>query len=161
MSFVSLQIISVFILPSITRTMFFKARNKSKTKTVYWSPKHRIYFKTTVSIHCLYFYVTLKFKFSAHPCLLNKLCSLFLSVKYQSTSLAALEVKCVWYLRSVSIHLLISFLAREDNYCFFVFPRRLSGVNCTPVTASLQQTKPSMPFVDSVVWRQLTFLRNM
>ena len=63
-------------LPSITQITFNYAPDNSKTKTVHLSPKHLIYFKTTVSIVCLYFYVTPEFKFSFHLCILIKLCCL-------------------------------------------------------------------------------------
>ena len=47
------------------------------------------------------------FKFSVHPSILIKLCCLLPFSKYQSLSLAALEVKYAWYLHSLTIHLLI------------------------------------------------------
>ena len=45
---------------------------------------------------------------SVHPCTLIKLCCLIPFSIYQSISLAALEVKCAWYLHSIPIDLLIS-----------------------------------------------------
>ena len=53
------------ILPSIIRTMLIGAWKVGK-KTVHWSPKHWIYFKTTKPILCLYF-LSLQFKYSVHP----------------------------------------------------------------------------------------------
>ena len=37
-------------------------------KTVYWSPKHWVYFKTSLSIFVFPF-LSLQFKFSVHPCI--------------------------------------------------------------------------------------------
>ena len=45
---------------------------------------------------------------SVHPCILIKLCCAIHFSIYQSISVAALEVKCAWYLHSIPIHLLIS-----------------------------------------------------
>ena len=53
------------ILPSIIRTMLIGAWKVGK-KTVHWSPKHWIYFKTTKPILCLYF-LSLQFKYNVHP----------------------------------------------------------------------------------------------
>ena len=50
--------------------------------------------------------------------------------RYQSISLAALEVKCVWYLHSLPIHLLISghLLWTPDNSNVFQFSYKVSTV---------------------------------
>ena len=51
------QVLWYIILPLITRNRFW-TNNMSEKKngvTLYWSPKQWIYFKTTVSIPCLYF----------------------------------------------------------------------------------------------------------
>ena len=94
---------------------------------------------------CLYFFV----KLSVHPCIFYQTLLLCFNQGFllnQSISLAALEVKCVSYLLSLPIHLLISLflvicferpLTRTpDNSNFFWFPRRfeLSEVNCTCFT---------------------------
>ena len=83
------------ILPSIIRTMFLQ-RDKSEKKTV-----------LTVSTVRLSF-LLLQLTFSFHPCTLLKLFCLIPFSKNQSISLAALEVKCARYLRSLLIHFLIS-----------------------------------------------------
>ena len=99
--------------PAITRTKL-KARDKSGTKTVYWSPKHWIYFKTTASILCPYFFV--------------------LRLQIQCPFLHTLFVNCI----QIPIHLLISLLLVVCfklliTRTFFDFPRsfELSGVNRT------------------------------
>ena len=45
------------ILPSILEPCYKRVTSQEK-KTVYWSPRHWIYFKATASILCLYFFVT-------------------------------------------------------------------------------------------------------
>ena len=98
-------------------------------KTVYWNPKLWIYFKTTMSIFV---------KLSVYPCIFYQTLLLCFNqglLLNQSISLAALEVKCVRYLHSLPIHLLISlFLVicferpitwTPDNSNFFWFPEKV------------------------------------
>ena len=102
------------IPPSNTWTMFYvcyklKKKTTKTTTTVYWGQKHWIYFKTTISIHCLYF---LNCHSSSNPVSItvnwSNFCCLMPFSKYCFTSFAALEVKCAWYLHSLPIHLHIS-----------------------------------------------------
>ena len=89
-----------------------------KKTTMYWSPKHWIYFKTIMSVLCLsFFFLSLQFKFSVHYCILIKLCCLIPCSKYQSLFLAVFEVKCAWYLHSLPIHLLISLFPVALHKC--------------------------------------------
>ena len=119
------------ILPSITRTL---------EKAVYWSPKHGVYFKTSVSILCLYYFVTPVQTHCPSLYILIKLCwsipfFFFQNINlYLLLPLKDLEVRGAWYLHSRPIHLLISLLL---NTWFvrtpFDFPSRfeLSGeVDC-------------------------------
>ena len=61
---------------------------------------------------------------SVHSCILIKLCCLIPFSIYQSISLAALEVKCAWYLHSISIHLLISLFpvtgCPKSSFLYFI-----------------------------------------
>ena len=92
------------ILPSIARNMFCSARQVRN-----WVRNTElIYFKTTMAILCLQlFFFSIHSKLSVHACILIKLSCLIPFSKYQShisISLAALEVKCAWYLHSLSVH---------------------------------------------------------
>ena len=88
-----------------------------KKKTMYWSPKHWIYFKPIMSVLCLSFFLSFQFKFSVHYCILIKLCCLIARSKYQSLFLAVFEVKCAWYLHSLHIHFLISLFPVALHKC--------------------------------------------
>ena len=77
----------------------FSAREVGKKNSVL-SPKYWIYFKTTVSILYLYFCCYSSSNSVSIP-ILKKLCCLISII-----SLAALKVKCAWYLDSLPIHLL-------------------------------------------------------
>ena len=101
------------------------------------SKLHRIYFKTTVSILRLF---VSPVQIQCPSLYVNQ--ALFLIQTFfqsnKSIFLAALEVKCAWYLHSLPIHLFISlfpvicFELPITTRTFFDFPRRfeLSGVNC-------------------------------
>ena len=93
------------ILPSITQTTFYSQWQVGKNNcTEVWNTE---FFVPTL--------MSLQLKFSVCPCLLIKLCSLIPFIKYQSISLAALHVKCAWYLQSLAIYLLINFLISGYN----------------------------------------------
>ena len=77
-------------------------------KQKYWSLKRLIYLWITASILCLYFYVTpiqiqCPSLYIDQALLFNFLFKIFIS-------LAALNVKCAWYLRSLSMHSLNFFI---------------------------------------------------
>ena len=88
-----------------------------KKKTMYWSPKHWIHFKTIMSVLCLSFFLSLQFKFSVHHYIVIKLCCLIPCSKYQPLFLAVFEVKCAWYLHSLHIHFLISLFPVALHKC--------------------------------------------
>ena len=90
------------------------SQEKKKGVPLCRSPKHWIYFKTTMSISCCYFFC------------------------HSSSNSVSIPVKCVWYLHSLLIILHICLLPvacfeLPIIRTFFDFPRRfeLSGVDCS------------------------------
>ena len=94
-------------------------------------------YKTTVTILCLYFYVT-PVQIQLPSLYINQALLLNFFSKYQSISLAALNVTCAWYLHPPRpIHLptsIFPFICFEllITRTFFNFRTRfeLSGVHC-------------------------------
>ena len=85
-----------------------------RKKTMYWSPRHWIYFKATASILCLYFFVT--------PVQIQ--CPFLYTLLYNCILSPPI---CLFFLFPV-----ICFKLNPIIWTFFDFPRRfkLSGVNC-------------------------------
>ena len=115
---------SNFCFPSAHVYIIGEKNSVLKSKTLNLFQNNHVNF-------CLYFFV----KLSVHPCIFYQTLLLCFNqglLLNQSISLAALEVKCVRYLHSLPIHLLISlFLVicferpitrTPDNSNFFWFP---------------------------------------